>query len=480
MAAVASRSSQSRNAGSLQARATTRAPLRGPMLRLVGVDQHVQRGRVDVALLRQHRLQCAHAQVHLAEFAVLVVVVIVAHRQIVALTVAGHEGLADPCRRDGAEAPARARAAAGRRAHDSGGGRRPEGPGPESGWTASSSATGWRQPHRRCTCWARRSAPGAWPLRCLDRPGGGAGADWPRTTSTSDYEHAPGKAADAAPCQPGLRRQAERALRAPRGRGAGPPALPPACLHQPRPPCAAAPGPAAHAAGLHGRVPDQHRQPQGHGRLAGARGVLRSARAAAAAAARLSHAPGAADAANLRPAILASCSIPFWLEAVHDIPGAPRGAYWDGGITDYHLHLDYGSLAEGLVLYPHFQSTVMPGWLDKALKHRHRATAHLDNVVLLSPRPGVDRHAAQCQAARPQRLQGLRRRRWRPRGAPGAARWPRASAWRTSSRSARRLGPADRGARHWPETTIRSQSTHKDGKGIMVMTPRTTGFVTET
>jgi hypothetical protein len=90
---------------------------------------------------------------------------------------------------------------------------------------------------------------------------------------------------------------------------------------------------------------------------------------------------------NLQRSILASCSIPFWLEAVQDIPGAPPGAYWDGGITDYHLHLDYGSMPEGLVLYPHFQKTVIPGWLDKALKHRHRATAHLDRVVLLSPRP---------------------------------------------------------------------------------------------
>jgi hypothetical protein len=95
----------------------------------------------------------------------------------------------------------------------------------------------------------------------------------------------------------------------------------------------------------------------------------------------------ALSAANLQPSILASCSIPFWLDAVHDIPGAPRGAYWDGGITDYHLHLDYGSMHNGLVLYPHFQKTVIPGWLDKALKHRHRATAHLDRVVLLSPRP---------------------------------------------------------------------------------------------
>ncbi|CAN7320051.1 patatin-like phospholipase family protein [Rhizobacter sp. LjRoot28] len=93
------------------------------------------------------------------------------------------------------------------------------------------------------------------------------------------------------------------------------------------------------------------------------------------------------DAGNLRLSILASCSIPFWLDAVHDIPGGPRGAYWDGGITDYHLHLDYASMAQGLTLYPHFQKTVIPGWLDKVLRHRHRSSPLLDNVVVLSPRP---------------------------------------------------------------------------------------------
>ncbi|MET0350209.1 MAG: phospholipase [Rhizobacter sp.] len=93
------------------------------------------------------------------------------------------------------------------------------------------------------------------------------------------------------------------------------------------------------------------------------------------------------DASNLRLAILASCSIPFWLDAVHDIPGAPRGAYWDGGITDYHLHLDYASMADGLTLYPHFQKSVIPGWLDKALRHRHRASPLLSNVVVVSPNP---------------------------------------------------------------------------------------------
>ena len=156
---------------------------------------------------------------------------------------------------------------------------------------------------------------------------------------------------------------------------------------------------------------------------------------------------------NFMPALQASCSIPFVLQAVHHIPGAPPGAYWDGGITDYHLHLHYrtgpglsaapwapagasqgvdnaidlgasraygqragvekdpengpengllggppslpggarpagdvgGPVGAGLVLYPHFQHRVVPGWLDKGLKWRHRATAALDRMVVLSP-----------------------------------------------------------------------------------------------
>ena len=65
---------------------------------------------------------------------------------------------------------------------------------------------------------------------------------------------------------------------------------------------------------------------------------------------------------------------------------------------------------EGLVLIPHFQPTLVPGWLDKPLKRRHRASARLDNVVLLVPRPRMGGHAARRQAARPRRLQGLWRR----------------------------------------------------------------------
>jgi hypothetical protein len=112
---------------------------------------------------------------------------------------------------------------------------------------------------------------------------------------------------------------------------------------------------------------------------------------------------------NFNAALQASCSIPFVLKAVHNIPGAPPGAYWDGGITDYHLHLNYlagsanaiNSVADGegtagaaaqfhqsdLVLYPHFQKAVVPGWLDKSLKWRHHATGHLDRMVLLAPNP---------------------------------------------------------------------------------------------
>jgi len=112
--------------------------------------------------------------------------------------------------------------------------------------------------------------------------------------------------------------------------------------------------------------------------------------------------------ANFNPALQASCSIPFMLKSVHNIPGAPPGAYWDGGITDYHLHLNYASdliasgeemtglkkgnsseksAGTGLVLYPHFQKAVVPGWLDKGLKWRHKATHFLDNMVLLAPDP---------------------------------------------------------------------------------------------
>jgi hypothetical protein len=92
------------------------------------------------------------------------------------------------------------------------------------------------------------------------------------------------------------------------------------------------------------------------------------------------------EANSFEDALVASCSIPFWLRPVVDISGAPPGPYWDGGLTDYHVHLPFNRIHDGLVLVPHFQPHLVPGWLDKPLRRRHQATPYLDNVVLISPR----------------------------------------------------------------------------------------------
>jgi hypothetical protein len=91
---------------------------------------------------------------------------------------------------------------------------------------------------------------------------------------------------------------------------------------------------------------------------------------------------------NFMDALQASCSIPFVLKPVHGIAGAPPGCYWDGGITDYHLHLHYQPPAQApIVLYPHFQRAVVPGWLDKPWRSRHRASSALDHMLVLAPDP---------------------------------------------------------------------------------------------
>lgn len=166
----------------------------------------------------------------------------------------------------------------------------------------------------------------------------------------------------------------------------------------------------------------------------------------------------ALNAGNFMPALQASCSIPFVLQAVHNIPGAPPGAYWDGGITDYHLHLAYGRQimssaidlvaggampaddsgqnhsnsgllrSPGLVLYPHFQHRVVPGWLDKGLKWRHRSTSALDTMVVLSPSPEWVRSLPNAKL--PDRND------FTHYGTDGAA---RAKAWLTATRASQQL-----------------------------------------
>jgi hypothetical protein len=90
------------------------------------------------------------------------------------------------------------------------------------------------------------------------------------------------------------------------------------------------------------------------------------------------------DRANFGEALLASASIPMILEGVANIPSAPAGIYWDGGIIDYHLHLPFHH-AKGLVLYPHFTDHIVPGWLDKAMPWRRARGPWLDNMVLVAP-----------------------------------------------------------------------------------------------
>jgi hypothetical protein len=107
-------------------------------------------------------------------------------------------------------------------------------------------------------------------------------------------------------------------------------------------------------------------------------------------------APLTAD--NIRPALLASGTLPLVMEAVRGIAHAPSGTYWDGGLIDYHLALPYSRVASNaasagtnLVLYPHFTNHIVPGWLDKPLPWRRAGLGEnrgwLDNVLLVSPSP---------------------------------------------------------------------------------------------
>ncbi|HEY1043614.1 MAG TPA: patatin-like phospholipase family protein [Telluria sp.] len=95
---------------------------------------------------------------------------------------------------------------------------------------------------------------------------------------------------------------------------------------------------------------------------------------------------------NLAAGLLASGTLPLIMPAVRGLEEAPEGAYWDGGIIDYHLALPYSRLGEGeLVLYPHFTSHIVPGWLDKSLPWRraHKGPNRhwLDNVIIAAPSP---------------------------------------------------------------------------------------------
>lgn len=87
---------------------------------------------------------------------------------------------------------------------------------------------------------------------------------------------------------------------------------------------------------------------------------------------------------NVEQALMASGSIPFVMQAVRDVSGAPGLVFRDGGITDYHLDLPFHQNS-GLVLYPHFYAGITPGWFDRLVPWRRVRPEHFDNVVLLTP-----------------------------------------------------------------------------------------------
>ncbi|MDM7861162.1 patatin-like phospholipase family protein [Alteromonas sp. ASW11-36] len=85
---------------------------------------------------------------------------------------------------------------------------------------------------------------------------------------------------------------------------------------------------------------------------------------------------------NLKPALLASGSIPMVMKGIADIPDAPKGMYRDGGIIDYHFDLDIDTQG-GLILYPHFNASPRAGWFDKSLPRKVREKNYTNTVMLV-------------------------------------------------------------------------------------------------
>jgi predicted acylesterase/phospholipase RssA len=90
---------------------------------------------------------------------------------------------------------------------------------------------------------------------------------------------------------------------------------------------------------------------------------------------------------NLRAAVLASGSIPLVMTPTVNIPGAPEGYYWDGGLVDYHVTLPRPPEGEpdGIILFPHYTDRVIPGWLDKHLPWRAPNPESLSRTLMVAP-----------------------------------------------------------------------------------------------
>ena len=88
---------------------------------------------------------------------------------------------------------------------------------------------------------------------------------------------------------------------------------------------------------------------------------------------------------NLKPALLASGSIPYIMDGVQQIPAAPKGVYRDGGVVDYHLDVPFSLNGKGIVLFPHFSRRIIPGWFDKHFSWRRPSADNMADVLLVAP-----------------------------------------------------------------------------------------------
>lgn len=94
------------------------------------------------------------------------------------------------------------------------------------------------------------------------------------------------------------------------------------------------------------------------------------------------------DNGNFRHALLATSSIPLVMDGIRNITGAHRGMYRDGGILDYHPASFSPKTSDGIILYPHFSTRLIPGWFDKKLRRRNAAPEHTRDMLMLAPSPG--------------------------------------------------------------------------------------------
>lgn len=90
---------------------------------------------------------------------------------------------------------------------------------------------------------------------------------------------------------------------------------------------------------------------------------------------------------NFPHALMATSSIPLVMRGIRDISGAQTGVYRDGGILDYHPASFSPQEDQGIILYPHFSTRLIPGWFDKTLNGRNADPEHMRNMLMLVPSP---------------------------------------------------------------------------------------------